>query len=278
MAEMSGDEVGALLVSGFIALATTWGWIYAIVMPMRFGNGPARFPVVFAPVLGWLAILVVLRTLASADVRDEPLYLGFYLLMGIAWVGVGLSFLPWCGLSARDDVGERRNAAATPVMIGAALGLSACYAGANIGDGPGWWCVVWAGGLGTALWFVALALVAGRGHLAETVTVERDPAAGLRLGVFLFLAGIICGRGAAGDWTNALMTVVEFKAAWPLVPLVLVALMGEKILRPTPERPLSSWSASLVVVVLELIVLLVGLALTGPLPDGYRLPAQGVER
>ena len=278
MAEMSGDEVGALLVSGFIALATTWGWIYAIVMPMRFGNGPARFPVVIAPVLGWLAILVVLRTLASADVRDEPLYLGFYLLMGIAWVGLGLVFLPWCGLSARDDVGERRNPAATPVMIGAALGLSACYAGANIGDGPGWWCVVWAGGLGTALWFAALALVAGHGHLAETVTVERDPAAGLRLGVFLVLAGIICGRGAAGDWTNALMTVIEFKAAWPLLPLVMVALMGEKILRPTPERPLSSWSASLIVVVLELIVLLVGLALTGPLPDGYRFPVQGVER
>jgi len=163
-------------------------------------------------------------------------------------------------------------------MIGAALGLSACYAGANIGDGPGWWCVVWAGGLGTALWFTALVVVAGRGHLTETVTVERDPAAGLRLGVFLFAAGILCGRGAAGDWTNALKTVIEFKAAWPLLPLVMVALMSEKLLRPTPERPLSSWSASLVVVVLELLVVLVGLALTGPLPDGYRFHDQGVER
>jgi len=88
MAEMSGDEVGALIVSGVIALATTWGWIYSVMLPLRFGGGPARFPVLFAPVLGYLAILVVLLTLASADVRNDPLYLGFYLLMGIAWIGL----------------------------------------------------------------------------------------------------------------------------------------------------------------------------------------------
>ncbi len=231
-----------------------------------------------APLLAALGILAVLRTLASADVRDEPVYLGLYLIMGVAWVGVGLACLPLCGFSARDDVGERGNPAATPVMAGAALGLGACYAGANIGDGPGWWCVVWAGGLGTACWFAALAVVARYGQLAETVTVDRDPAAGMRLGGFLVCAGILCGRGAAGDWTSGAQTVVEFRSAWPLIALVVVALAGERCLRPTPEHPSSSWIASWGIIALELLVTLVGLGLVGPLPDGYRFPGMELER
>jgi hypothetical protein len=187
-------------------------------------------------------------------------------------------FLPWIGFSLRDDIGEQDNRAAVPVMFGALFGLMACYAGSNIGDGPGWWCVVWAGGLATFTWFIAVGLLASKGQMADTITIERDSAAGFRLMGFMLAAGIICGRGAAGDWTDAFTTVIEFGAAWPIIPLLLFAINAERMLRPTPAQPTSSWLSSGLVVGIEIIMVVLGLWAVGPMPDGYWMPQDGVER
>jgi hypothetical protein len=268
---------GFLMVGSFVvSVWTTITWFLALGSPIRFQRGPARWPVMLAPFAGWAAIWVVLHHFASADVRNEPTYIWLYFLFGIAWLGVALKVLPWWGLSARDDVGEQQNPAAIPAMMGAALGISACYAGANIGDGPGWWCVLWAGALATASWFLSLWVVGHYGQLVEHVTVERDTGAGIRLGAFLLAAGIICGRGAAGDWTDAMQTVAEFAAAWSLAPLVLVVLYVEHRLRPTPHRPASPLGISCVVSALFIVIAIGGVVAAGPLPDGYQFPsAQG---
>lgn len=278
MAEPSGDEVLLLIISAMVGGSAFINFLMTLLRPWRARRTVPRALLVIAPLAAWIALLVVLRTMASADVRNEPFYLLQYLVLGIAWCGVSLSWLPLIGLSLRDDIAERDNGAAVPSIIGALLGVMACYAGANIGDGPGWWCVVWAGGLATVAWFVAGAVVASFAHLPERVTVERDEAAGVRLGAFFIASGIICGRGAAGDWSDAMTTVVEFSAAWPLVPLVLVAIGGERALRSTPERPESSWAGTAVVVVIEIMIVAGGLALVGAPADGYVFPGQGIER
>ena len=63
---------------------------------------------------------------------------------------------------------------------------------ANIGDGPGWWVVVFAAGLATAALFAAWLVLAQIGHGVDAVTIDRDLAAGVRLGAFL----AACGAGA----------------------------------------------------------------------------------
>ena len=63
------------------------------------------------PALGF-GLLWVLRTLAAHDVRDDGTYLFFYMAMGAGWLAAGGGLLSLFGISHRDDVCERGNAAA----------------------------------------------------------------------------------------------------------------------------------------------------------------------
>jgi hypothetical protein len=182
-------------------------------------------------------LFVLLRMGASFDVRNAPVYLVFYLVGGAAWLVPGRGLLGLLGISWQYDALDRRNPAAAWALAGGLAGLMACYGGANLGDGPGWWCVVFAGGLATVAWFLAWSVVQVAGDVAEAITVERDADAGIRLGAFLLAAGLLCGRGAAGDWTSAAQTVVEFGAAWPLIPLTLGAAWIERGAAAEREQP-----------------------------------------
>jgi hypothetical protein len=180
----------------------------------------------------------VLRRLSSFDVRESPVYLSFYMLMGAAWVGLAARFLGLFGLSARDDVIERRNPAAARAVGGALVGLALCFAGGNVGDGPGWWVVVFCAALSTAALFLLWVLLDRAAGVADTVTVDRDPAAGTRMAAFFVAAGLILGRAVAGDWSSAVGTVLDFAFfGWPALALTLAAAAVERRLRPTPERP-----------------------------------------
>jgi hypothetical protein len=49
----------------------------------------------------------------------------------------------------------------------------------------------------------------------------------------------LCVRGAGGDWTSLIQTVIEFSVAWPILPLTLAIILVEKRAR-TPvsaKRP-----------------------------------------
>jgi uncharacterized membrane protein YjfL (UPF0719 family) len=182
--------------------------------------------------------------LAADDVRGDSIYVFFYLVMGAAWVAVSIYTLALLGLSLRDDVVERGNRAAGVALAGALVGLTLCYAGGNIGNGPGWWVVVFSAGLATGtlflLWF-ALDQVTG---LADTVTIDRDRAAGLRLAGYFVAGGLILGRAVAGDWESAAGTVADFvRLGWPVAPLFLAAFLVERSFRPTPEKP--EWPVAL---------------------------------
>jgi len=161
-----------------------------------------------------------------------------YLVLGAAWVGVWIRLLALTGVSKRDDVVERSNSSAALAVAGAMLGITLCYAGGNIGDGPGWWVVVFAAGLATVAFFAAWMVLETVSGVSDTVTVDRDPSGGLRLAGFLVACGLLLGRSVAGDWVSAEATVRDFAlAAWPVVVLVLVAAIVERLARPTPASP-----------------------------------------
>src|SRR5688572_6833001 len=156
----SPDESLVLVVSSVLALLS-WAWWYrdlTAVSALR-RTPDVRRGLYIAPVSALFVVFVVLKTAASFDVRDSGPYLFQYAVLGAAWIGVGARTFRWLGLSPRDDVAERGNRAAAVALSGACTGLALCYAGGNIGDGPGWWVVVFASGLATAGFLVVWGLL-----------------------------------------------------------------------------------------------------------------------
>ncbi len=235
---MSGDEALVLFfslgVGGIAWLIWFWRAAFTARRCSRFSQ---RWPLLLYPVVCAAVLYVVLRRFSSFDVRDSPLYLGFYMALGAMWVRFGSWFLPLLGLSARDDVIERGNAGAAHVIGGALLGLTFCYAGGNIGDGPGWWVVAFCACLSTAAFFLLWFLLDKVAGVADTVTIERDAAAGIRLAGYFTASGLILGRAVAGDWESAIATVLDFvEVGWPAASLWLVAALLERRLRPSPKQ------------------------------------------
>ena len=236
---MSEDEVVVTIASLFVGPLLWLFWLLRLrqVTLLR----PARGTVValtMALSACAVVILAILRTLASFDVVDSPTYQFMYVVLGLAWLRVSEWFFTFAGISARDDVVERRNKAAVPAWIGALTGVSFCYAGGNIGDGPGWWVVFFAAGLATATLFAAWLALGRFGNGIDALTIDRDPAAGVRLGAFLAAAGLVLGRSVAGDWYSAAQTVIDMSAAFPALILMLVAaVITERIAQPTAQRP-----------------------------------------
>jgi uncharacterized membrane protein YjfL (UPF0719 family) len=235
---MSGDEVVVTLVA--IALGPA-AWIFWLFRMHGIQHGRRALPVrVVAGALATCAVLVfvVLDTVASFDVVDDPRYQFMYLVLGLAWLRVAAETFPFVGLSARDDVGERGNTAAALAVGGALIGAALCYAGGNIGSGPGWWVVVFSAGLSTGTFLAGWLVLATFTPVADSVTIDRDAAAGLRLAAFLVALGLLLGRGVAGDWHSGPQTVADFVVTLPLAAVLLaIALLVERAIRLTPDRP-----------------------------------------
>jgi hypothetical protein len=234
---MSDDEALVLFASGAIAVVVWLIWFGRTLVVGR-ASSMGRQLLLFVPFAAAVLLFATLRLLAAHDVRDDSRYLWLYFLLGAAWVGLAVRALPLLGVSPRDDVLERGNRAAADAVAGALLALTVCFAGGNIGDGPGWWVVVFSSGLATAALFLTWALLETSSAVSETVTIDRDRAAGIRLAGFLLACGTIFGRGAAGDWVSAELTVRDFvTAAWPAIPLLVIAAMVERSARPTATAP-----------------------------------------
>jgi hypothetical protein len=240
---MSGDEIVMLIASAIVALVSWAAWYIAPARVQRVGPRPPAWRLLrLTPLIAAALLWVVLRRAASFDVRDDPRYLTFYLVLGAAWVGIWIRWLALTGISTRDDVVERSNGSAALAVTGALLGLTLAYAGGNIGDGPGWWVVVFSAALATLALFAAWIVLEVLSGISDIVTVDRDPSAGLRLGGFLIACGLILGRSVAGDWVSAEATVRDFvAAAWPVGVLVIVAAAVERAARPTGESPRRSF-------------------------------------
>ncbi len=90
------------------------------------------------------------------------------------------------------------------------------------------------GGHDSALW----AMVEFATEMAESICVDRDLAAGVRLGGFLIAIGLILGRAVAGDWVSTQATLGDFlRQGWPALMLVPAAVTAERRARPTPQTP-----------------------------------------
>ncbi len=200
---------------------------------------PAQFLPLLIGLLAGIAIIVaVLMTAASFDVVGAAQYQIMYALLGMAWLRCACELFPFAGVSFRDDVIERSNEAAAAAWTGALIGVACCYAGANIGDGPGWYVVVFCALLSTGTLITAWIALTRFSPVADSVTIDRDGAAGLRLGAFLISCGVILGRATAGDWVSAESALADFLRFLPaVIALIALATLFEQAARPTAQRP-----------------------------------------
>jgi hypothetical protein len=217
---MSGDEVMVLLFSAVVAAFAWYRWYAGAMVRTLVIRNASRFIFIAAPVACLAMLFIVLRQWAADDVRDSETYLAFYMVAGGAWIGLCAQLCCVLGISPRDDAVERQNLAAAFATAGAMAGITFCFAGANVGNGPGWWVVVFSAALSTGTFFVLWALVENLTGVSERVTIDRADGTGLRFGGFLVATGLILGRAVAGDWVSADATVRDFvTVAWPVLPL-----------------------------------------------------------
>jgi len=210
----------------------TWApWYGDIFRVNRLAASPRyRLVLGFTPPVCLLFLFASLHTSAAEAVRNSSLYILIYMAVGAAWLGVSCHLFAFLGVSARDDALERRNHAALIATIGAMIGIISCFAGANIGEGPGVEVVVVSAATATGSWFVLWHLLeALSGHtVSERITVERNAGSGVRLAGLLVANGAILGAAVAGDWVPERFLYDFAASAWPACLLTVLAILVER--------------------------------------------------
>jgi len=183
---------------------------------------------------------------ADPVVRTSPGYVLLFLAVAAATLAVATVAASTFGIGPLDQVIREQNLAAGGAVGGLWLGTGLVNAGANVGRGDTIYTTL--GPLTLAL----AALVGLTGILAaatdgfRSVRLDRDDPAGLRLGGLFVALGAILGLAAAGDYESAPATWIDFgRYGWPVLVLLLVAILVERRLRPTVERPCPSRVAGL---------------------------------
>jgi hypothetical protein len=234
MSTFSQDEIFALFIAGGIALLSWGQFLMQVILIRPYRYQPViRIPLYVSVVLSGAALFYVISEWSSHDVRDSQQYTFFYLVMGAGWLGLARPLLNYLSLFLRDDLLERNNGASGWACGGALLGLMLCFAGGNVGDGPGWWvvvyCAILAAGTAALAWIILDALT----NAADNISIEREVSAGMRVGGFWIAAGLILGRAVAGDWVSYDAANKDFLLLiWPLPLLLAAATLVELPLRP----------------------------------------------
>ena len=264
---MSDDEAFVTWASIIAGIWFLWIYYRRIAAFSQFNIAERQFAVLaVAPFMAVIGVFAVIKTAGSADVRDTPYYLIMYTVLGLVWFMGSVFVMELLGISYRDDAEERHNLAATIVVICALFAHAAIYAGANIGNGPGWWTVVVAGAIGSAAWFALWFLADLICGFSEDITVDRDVPAAIRLGGYALAVGLVCARGSAGDWTSFNQTVIEFGAAWAIVPMTAAIIAIEKFLQAQPEHYKRGTLQAVAIAAGFLVAAGAALQFAGPLP------------
>lgn len=230
---ISADEVVALAISVFLAVVTWCKWSWVAISVKRYNQSrTAGVSLLGGVALGAVLLLFVLGRWSSSDVRDSTIYTSFYFAMGLGFTGMVLAGFDRLGLSVRDDVFERFNPAAAITLAGTTVGTMVAFAGANIGDGPGWWVVVFCAAMSNGALLLGWAMLDLFTNVGERITVDRDVSTAWRAAGWFAATGIIYGRAVAGTWLGIDAAMSDFVmfgiGGLVLLVIALVAELGMK--------------------------------------------------
>jgi hypothetical protein len=236
---MSDDENFTFIAYIVVILAMgVRRWKCILTVNRLAAPARARLAALAALAVPLACTIAVLALWSADDVRTAPEYFAYYLLMGGAWMALCGWVWELLGLSLRDDVLERRTATSPAVLVGAYTGTALCFAGANIGNGPGWWVVLFCASLSTVTLLALWLLLDAATSVGSRITVDGDPATGVRVTALLVAAGLILGRAAAGDWVSSAEAIVSFAGlCGPAVALFGMEAVVHRLAAPDPGEP-----------------------------------------
>jgi hypothetical protein len=227
------------LVLGFLVALIFWSRLYRSLFHAHSfrPNKTHRTVLTILPIICVLVIAAVIWRLGSNDVRPSAGWVFLYTMGGVAWLLLGLYLLSLLGVGVREDVMERQNSAAAWVVYGALIGTALCYAGANVGNGPGTEVVVFCAVLSTTFLFGFWFCLERVFRLADRVTIERDEGAGIRISGWMLSLALIFGAAVAGDWESLEGTLRDFiRYAWVAILFLLAAVAIEWTLKSLQRR------------------------------------------
>jgi len=205
-----------------------------------------------SPIFKWAMIVCFAASLAliaaalwlwgAVEVRGEFGEVFGLTFFGFFWIAILSLLFPWLGLSIEQDIGASRNPVALVALFGAVLALAIIYAAGSLGEGSSYWNNVFSASLGTVGLLGVWILLELGAKVSVSIAEERDFASGLRMCGFLLAIGLVLGRAAAGDWHSDSATVRDFiRDGWPATILWVIALVIERLLRPSRRRPFPAW-------------------------------------
>ncbi len=225
---MSGDEI--LVYMLFIVLSVVYLFQllkYILERKSIVEKRLEKNTIFFTLVLSVLFFYIIIKKAAAYDVVGK--YVMFYIVFGVAWIYLFQTLLmPIFDFSWRDDIFGMKNKSALITYTSIMVSFALIYGGANIGDGPGWWCVLIAGILGMIVWFLIFIISNIANKIFYRITVERSFPTGIRFAMFSISISIILARACGGDWTSFVDTIKEFYVAWPVIPMMVVFLLIDK--------------------------------------------------
>ena len=223
-----------------LALAVgSWIYWYAALHKVRSFHSDSTLKGLLGstPLLCMLILLAVLLKWSSPDVRSDAGEISFYMILGAVWLRLGLVLVSLLGVAVREDVLERRNRAAAWALCGAMVGAMLCFAGANIGSGPGPEVVLFCAFLSTTAFFGLWFCLERSLGLADRITIERDEGAAVRAGGWMIGLGLILGGAVAGNWESYEATLRDFvHYGWTGLLLMFLAIPIERHFSPRPGR------------------------------------------
>jgi len=226
------SELTVFLLSCFLLYKFIKRWYRPLIYAWpREKNRQVRKILFLLPIVFLVLVLFVLKFLASFDVVDSIIYIVFYVVLGFAWMYIGVSLMTICFGLREDDSVYLNNKASLAAVIGEFFSIAFIYLGANIGDGPGWWCVLFAGFFGLASWIILGFFIHICTGIFERITIERDLGCAVRFCIYLFASGGILGYACSGDWTSFKMTIVELGIGWPVLPLTAFYIILELLIK-----------------------------------------------
>lgn len=227
-------------VGAVFGVVLWWRWLAAVP---KLGLRPAvKLPLVSTLLLSLVLMLFVTWFWSAREIRHGQAYSWLVMAMGGACLTVCSGMFQCFGVSASEDACERRNSAAVAVVCGGLLGEAFIYCGSITGEGPSFWNNVFSVTLGTATWFALWVALEAASHVTRAVTEDRDAASGIRFGAYLSAQGLILGRALAGDWHSSAATTRDlFRDGWPMTALLILAIIAERAMKPTPANPFPSW-------------------------------------
>jgi len=220
------------IVSVGLILSISW---FAPIFSIRSFRSSfwQRFLLILTPIICFGFLWIALSCRASPDIRGDPVYVYVYFSAGVLAFLAAISCAGFLGFSFIDDALQKGNWGSGFALAGATLGFMLCYAGSNIGQGPGpavvLFCSLLSVGALAILWLL-LELFSSP-SVSENITVEREYWAGLRLFLWLLSLGIVLGSSVAGNWNSAAAALMDLgRYGWPAIALFVFALVFERIL------------------------------------------------